>query len=265
MRILFIGDVVGKPGRRILRERLSSLKKRFAADLTIANGENLARGLGATTQLIHEIQGYGVQVVTMGNHTWRRPDLAEGIDSLEGVVRPANYPPDSPGTGGIVFDAGKGRLAGILNLVGRVYMDPADCPFRTGLETAERLKERTSVVILDMHAEATSEKIAMGLYLDGKVSAVIGTHTHVQTADERILPGGTAYITDVGMTGPHGGVIGMKSEQVLTRFVTGMPSRYEVAEKDMWLHGVLVDVDDETGRAVSIERISEIFEDPLQE
>jgi len=202
LRILFVGDVVGKPGRRILRQRLVSLKQEFAADLTIANGENLAAGLGATPQLVRDIQGYGVQIVTMGNHTWKRADLAKGIDSLEGIVRPANYPPDSPGVGSIVYDIGGGRLVGVFNLVGRIYMDAADCPFRAGLRIAEELKRQTPIVIVDMHAEATSEKVAMGIYLDGKVSAVFGTHTHVQTSDERILPGGTAYITDVGMTGP---------------------------------------------------------------
>ena len=260
MRIFFIGDVVGKPGRRILRDHLASIKLRLSPDLTIANGENLAAGLGATPQLIREIQGYGVQVVTMGNHTWRRPDLIKGIDTLERVVLPANYPPGAPGADSVIYDLGGGTRAAVLNLLGRVYMDPNDCPFRAGIEAAKRLREQTPVVIVDMHAEATSEKVAMGLYLDGKVSAVLGTHTHVQTADERILPGGTACITDVGMTGPHDGVIGMKAEQVLTRFVTGIPSRYEVAEGDLRLHGVLIEVDESSGRATSIERISEQFD-----
>lgn len=257
MRILFIGDVVGSPGRRILRDYLPSVKERYAPDVTIANGENLAGGLGATPQLIREIMGYGVQVVTMGNHTWRRSELVKAIDSMDNIVRPENYPPGSPGAGSIIYNAGDGRRMAVFNLLGRIYMQPMDCPFRAGLELAEELRERTSVVILDMHAEATSEKMAMGWYLDGKVSAVLGTHTHIQTADERILPQGTAYITDVGMTGPHDSVIGMKPEQVLTRFVTGVPSRFEVAEKNLMLQGVVVEVDDSTGRAVSIERISE--------
>lgn len=262
MRILFVGDVVGKPGRRILGDHLDEIIDEFAADVTIANGENLAAGLGATPHLVREIQGYGAQVVTMGNHTWRRPDLIKGIDELENTVRPANYPPDAPGETSVVYDAGDGRLVAVFNLIGRIYMDPNDCPFRTGLELAEKLKRRTPIVIVDMHAEATSEKVAMGIHLDGKVSAVLGTHTHVQTADERILPGGTACITDVGMTGPHEGVIGVKSEQVLARFVTGIPSRYEVAEKDLFFHGVVIEVDDQTGRAQSIERISRKFDDP---
>ena len=261
MRILFIGDIVGKPGRRILRDRLDSIKREFAADLTIANGENLAGGLGATPQLIREIQVNGAQVVTMGNHTWRRAELINEIDELENVVRPANYTPDAPGAESVVYTLSDGRQAAIFNLVGRVYMDPNECPFRTGHRLAKKLKEQTPIVILDMHAEATSEKVAMGLYLDGKVSAVLGTHTHVQTADERILRGGTAYITDVGMTGPHGGVIGMKSKQVLTRFVTGIPSRYEVADNDLIFNGVMLEVDDQTGRAIGIERIAERFEE----
>jgi hypothetical protein len=244
-----------------LRDRLDSLKHEFAPDLTIANGENLAGGLGATPQLIREIQVNGVQVVTMGNHTWRRAELIKEIDELENVVRPANYKPDVPGAESVVYTLKDGRQAAIFNLVGRVYMDPNECPFRTGHLLAGKLKEQTPIVILDMHAEATSEKVAMGLYLDGKVSAVLGTHTHVQTADERILRGGTAYITDVGMTGPHGGVIGMKSKQVLTRFVTGIPSRYEVAENDLIFNGVMLEVDDQTGKALSIERIARSFEE----
>jgi metallophosphoesterase (TIGR00282 family) len=256
VRILFIGDIIGKPGRAILREHLGPLKRELSIDLTIGNGENLAGGLGATPQLVREIQDYGVQVVTMGNHTWRRPDLIKGIDSLDNTVRPANYLPGAPGTGSVVYDLGDGRRAAVLNLVGRTFMDANESPFSTGLELANTLKKQTPIVIVDMHAEATSEKVAMGLYLDGKVSAVLGTHTHVQTADERILPGGTACITDVGMTGPHNGVIGMKAEQVLTRFAAGIPSRFEVADGDLWFHGVVVEVDDATGRALSIERIS---------
>ena len=260
MRILFVGDVVGKSGRRILRDHLASLRQELSADLTIANGENLAGGLGATPQLIREIQGYGARVVTMGNHTWRRPELIKEIDTLDNVVRPANYPPDSPGAASVVYDLGDGRRVAVFNLVGRVYMDPAENPFRIGLKLAEELREQTPIVILDMHAEATSETVAMGLYLDGKVSAILGTHTHVQTSDERILPGGSAYITDVGMTGPHDGVIGMKAQQILTRFATGIPSRYEVADKDPQFHGVILEVDDETGRALSIQRVSRHFD-----
>jgi metallophosphoesterase (TIGR00282 family) len=259
VRILFIGDVIGGPGRRILRDYLDMVKQQYAPDLTIANGENLAGGLGATPQLIREISTYGVQVVTMGNHTWRRADMLKGIEMLDNVVRPANYPPSSPGEGSIVYELDGDRRVAIFNLVGRVYMDPNDCPFRRGLEIARTLREETPIVILDMHAEATSEKAAIAWYLDGKVSAVLGTHTHVQTADERILPQGTAYITDVGMTGPHDSIIGMKQEQVLTRFVTGIHSRYEVADQNLQLDGVVVDVDDLTGQALHIERVSQQF------
>jgi len=197
----------------------------------------------------------------MGNHTWRRSDFIEGIDSLDNTVRPANYLPDTPGAASVVYDLGDGRRAAVFNLVGRIFMDDNESPFRAGLELAKTLKKQCPIVIVDMHAEATSEKLAMGLYLDGKVSAVLGTHTHVPTADERILPGGTAYITDVGMTGPHNGVIGMKAQQVLSRFAMGIPSRFEVADGDLWLNGVLIEVDDSTGRARSIERISRQFDE----
>jgi hypothetical protein len=256
LRILFIGDVVGSPGRRILKECLPSLKHQYAPDLTIANGENLAGGLGATPQLVREITDYGIEIVTMGNHTWRRAELVSGINNLDNVVRPANYPPDSPGQGSIVYDARSGRRVAVFNLVGRIFMEPFDCPFRTGYKMAEKLKAQTPIIILDMHAEATSEKIAVATYLDGKVSAVLGTHTHVQTADERILPGGTAFITDVGMTGPHDSIIGMKPEQVLTRFITGIPSRFEVADSNLRINAVFLEIDDHTGKALSIERIS---------
>ena len=178
---------------------------------------------------------------------------------MDNVVRPANYPPDSPGAQSVLYDTADGKRVAVFNLVGRVFMENNDCPFRTGLRLGNQLKMQTPIVILDMHAEATSEKMAMGRYLDGKVSAVLGSHTHVQTADERILPQGTAYITDIGMTGPHDGIIGMKAEQVLTRFATGLPSRFEVGEKNLQLHGVSVEVDEDTGRAISIERISKTF------
>ncbi len=256
MRILFIGDVVGDPGRRILRELLPLLKLEYTPDVIVANGENLAGGLGATPQLIREITEYGVQVVTMGNHTWRRAEFIKGIDTFPNVVRPANFPPSAPGSKTIVYEVGEGRRVAIFNLVGRTFMEPNDCPFRVALEIAESLRAQTPVVVLDMHAEASSEKMAMGWYMDGKISAVLGTHTHVQTCDERILPQGTAYITDVGMTGPHDSIIGMKQEQVLTRFVTGIPSRYEVAEGNLRLHAVVVDIDETTGRATHIERIA---------
>jgi len=255
LRILFIGDVVGSPGRRILKECLPPLKQQYWPDLTIANGENLAGGLGATPQLVREITGYGVQVVTMGNHTWRRAEFIAGIYDLDNVVRPANYPPDTPGVPSLIYEIGDGRRVGVLNLLGRIYMEPFDCPFRIGLQMVEKLRQQTPCIILDMHAEATSEKMAIGWYLDGRLSAVLGTHTHVQTADERILPQGTAYITDVGMTGPHDSIIGMKPEQVLTRFVTGVPARFEVADRNLCLNAVFVEIDDRTGKATSIERI----------
>ncbi|MBI5118670.1 TIGR00282 family metallophosphoesterase [Candidatus Poribacteria bacterium] len=260
MRILFIGDVIGGVGRRILRDHLPALKQQYQPDLTIVNGENLAGGLGATSKLLHEITTYGAQVITMGNHTWKRSELIKDIDTLDNVVRPANFPPGTPGKRTVIHEIGDGRRAAVFNLVGRIFMEKNDCPFRAGVEIARQLREQTPVVILDIHAEATSEKIAMGWYLDGKVSAVLGSHTHVQTADERILPNGTAFITDVGMTGPHDGVIGMKNRQVLTKFVIGVPSRYEVSDGDPQLHGVFVEVNDSTGRATGIERISLKFD-----
>jgi metallophosphoesterase (TIGR00282 family) len=262
LKVLFIGDIMGKPGRSILREHLAFLKDEYAPDVVIANGENLAGGLGATAQLIREITDSGVHIVTMGNHIWRRPEFIKEIDSLDNVVRPANFPQDSPGVPKIVYDVGDGRRVAVFNLVGRTFMESNDCPFRAGFELAQELRKRTPIVILDLHAEATSEKMAMGWYLDGKISAMLGTHTHVQTADERILPQGTAYITDVGMTGAHDGIIGMKAEQVLTRFVTGIPSRYEVAEEDLRLSGVVVVIDDNTGHAISIERVFRPFANP---
>jgi metallophosphoesterase (TIGR00282 family) len=256
LRILFIGDVVGSPGRRILRECLPALKEQYRPNLVIANGENLAGGLGATPKLIREITEYGVHVVTMGNHTWRRAEMVKGITLLDNVVRPANYPPGTPGENYLIYDLGSGRRIAIFNLLGRIFMEPFDCPFRAGMQLAEKLRQQTPVVILDMHAEATSEKMAVAWYLDGKISAVLGTHTHVQTADERILPKGTAFITDVGMTGPHDSIIGMKPQQVLTRFVTGIPARFEVADENLRLNAVLVEIDDETGMAKKIERIA---------
>jgi hypothetical protein len=256
LRILFIGDIVGSPGRKVLRECLPPLKEQYSPDLTIANGENLAGGLGATAQLVREITDYGIQVVTMGNHTWRRAEFIHGINLVENVVRPANYPPGSPGADRIIYETGDGRKVAVINLLGRIYMDPIDCPFRIGLQLIETLRSQTSIIIVDIHAEATSEKMALGWYFDGKISAALGTHTHIQTADERILPRGTAYITDVGMTGPHDSIIGMKPEQVLTRFVTGIPARFEVADANLRLNAVFVEINDETGLALRIERIS---------
>ena len=259
MRILFIGDIVGKPGRRILAQLLPALRREFQIDFVIANGENSAGGFGITRETFEEIVGAGVDVVTGGNHIWQAREVYPLLDSDLRLLRPANYPPGTPGRGGGVFHPpgarGKAGVA-VLNLEGRIFMDPLDSPFRVGREQAERLRQETPVIVVDFHAEATSEKSALAWYLDGRASAVVGTHTHVQTADERILQGGTAFITDVGMTGPRESIIGMGREEVLQRFLTLLPVRFDVAKGPAQLNAVVVDVDDASGRAGAIQRVS---------
>lgn len=254
MNILFIGDIIGKVGREMLTSSLPSLISRMDVDFTIVNGENAAAGFGLTTNNASELFSAGVNVITSGNHIWRRPELVSRLMNEKAILRPANYPPFSPGSGRGIYET-KGVKVGVINLLGRIFMDPIDCPFTAVDREMEKLKVETNVIIVDMHAEATSEKIAMGWYLDGKVSAVLGTHTHVQTADERILPNGTAYITDAGMTGPIDSVIGVKKEIVIKKFITGLPSRFEVADGKAKLEGVLVEVDPSTGRSSKIKRI----------
>lgn len=256
MVILFIGDVMGRPGRRQVARLLPRLREEFSVDLVVANGENAAGGLGATAETLNELLDSGVQVITLGNHTWRKRDFVKDIERFDRVVRPANYPPGVPGRGSMVAVLPDGRRAAVTNLLGRVYMDPVECPFRRGLELVTALRAETPIVIVDMHAEATSEKVALGWHLDGRCTAVVGTHTHVQTADERVLPGGTAYITDAGMTGPWDSVIGMERDLVLHRFQTGMPVEFKVATGRPGLAAVVIDADDETGRARSIVRIA---------
>lgn len=258
MKILFVGDIVGSPGRRALREFLPEIKREFSVDITIINAENAAGGLGATPEILDELFGYGVQAATMGNHTWRKKALVRSIDRYRNVVRPANYPPGNPGQGWALVDLPDGRRLGLVSVLGRVYMEAFACPFEKSLEAVEALRESTNTILVDAHAEATSEKVALGWHLDGRCSAVIGTHTHVQTADERILPGGTAYITDAGMTGPRDGVIGVKKDLVIQKFVTGMPASFEVAKTAPMLNAVVIETDDDTGKAVSIERIQRI-------
>ncbi len=256
--ILFVGDIVGRPGRRILSRLLPDLRKEVGAHLVIANGENSAGGSGITRETLGDILAAGVDVVTGGNHTWQAKEAYALLDSEPRLLRPANYPPGTPGRGAGVFEApgaGAVRVA-VLNLEGRVFMQPLRSPFEVGAEEVERLRRETPIIIVDMHAEATSEKAALAWYLDGRVSAVVGTHTHVQTADERILPQGTAFITDAGMTGPRDSIIGMEREGVLQRFLTLLPTRFEVASGPAQLNGVVVDVDAETGRALRIARVS---------
>ena len=258
MLLLVVGDVHGRPGRRILKERLPRLRARYDARFIIANGENAAGGAGLSREVADEIFAAGVDVITGGNHIWQHRDAFELLDAEARIVRPLNYPPGVPGRGTTVATSKDGVAVAVLNLQGRVFMPEVDDPFRTVRAEIEAVREQARVVVLDFHAEATSEKIAMGWYLDGEISALIGTHTHVQTADERILPKGTAYISDVGMTGPRDGVIGMDRERILERFLTSLPVRFEVASGPAQLNAVAVDVDEETGKARRIERILEV-------
>ncbi len=255
MRILFIGDIVGSPGRTIAENVLSGFREQEKIDAVIANGENAAGGSGLTPRIADSLFNSGVDVLTSGDHIWKKKEIYEYLDTTNKVVRPANYPDGAPGKGSTVVDIGDAGKFGVINLVGRVFMDAVDCPFARVRQEVEKLRQETPIIIVDIHAEATSEKVAMGWYLDGIVSAVIGTHTHIQTADEKILPQGTAYITDCGMTGPYDSVIGRKKEQILTRFVTQLPTRFEMASEGVEMHGVIVDVDDKTGKARSIKRV----------
>ncbi len=255
MRILFIGDVVGQPGRRAVATLVPKLRQEREIDFVIANGENSAHGAGLTASTVDALLSSGVEIITSGDHTWDQKEIYEVIEHEPRLVRPLNFPPSAPGRGSTVVEREGKAAVGVINLIGRVFMPNNDCPFRAAEAEVARLKKQTNVIIVDLHAEATSEKIAMGRFLDGKVSAVIGTHTHVATADEQILPKGTAYISDVGMCGPHDSVLGRNVESVLKRFLTQMPHKMEVAEGDVALCGVVIDVDESSGRARSIERI----------
>ena len=251
MKVLFIGDIIGRPGRKIITERLSELTKQGAIDLVIANGENAAGGFGITPEICHEILAIGIDVITSGNHIWDRREIYDVIDTMP-ILRPANFPPGVPGRGYLIHETKNGIKVGIVNLQGRVYMTSLDCPFRKSDKILEEIKKETPIIIVDFHAEITSEKIAMGWYLDGKVSAVVGTHTHVQTADARILDEGTAYITDIGMTGPRDSVIGIRKDVILKRYLTAIPLRFEVAKEDPIMSYAIIDIDNKTGKAISI-------------
>lgn len=255
MRILFIGDIVGKPGRRALEILLDKVISDHRVDFTVANGENAAGGIGMTPAIAGEIFELGIQVITTGNHIWAKKEIISYLEEEPRILRPANYPPGVPGRGAGVFDAGNGTKVAVLNLEGRVFMKHLDCPFRAGEHWAEDLGKKAKIILVDFHAEATSEKLALGWFLNGKVSALVGTHTHVQTSDERILDGGTAFVTDVGMTGPQASVIGVRKEVALDRFLTQIPWKYDVASEDVELQGVMIDVDPVTGKAFGIERI----------
>ncbi|MDD5135917.1 MAG: TIGR00282 family metallophosphoesterase [Candidatus Omnitrophica bacterium] len=255
MRILFIGDIVGEPGRRAVAELLPGIKKANDVEFVIGNGENVAGGSGVTPALADELLESGIDVITSGDHIWKRKEIIDRIDSDRRILRPANYPSGAPGFGSTVIKSESGIEVGVINLIGRVFMQALECPFRAAKEEIEKIKNKARVIVVDMHAEATSEKIALGWYLDGQVSAIIGTHTHVQTADEKVLPNGTAFLSDAGMTGPLDGVIGRKKEQILARFLTQMPMKFEMAEGDIQLQGAVIDIDDKTGRANTIKRI----------
>ncbi len=256
IKILFIGDIVGSPGREAIKKIVPRLKEEQPIDFVVANAENASGGSGITVAVAEELFSAGVNVITAGDHIWKKPEIFELIAREPRILRPLNFPAGAPGRGAGVFKIpGSGIKIGVINVNGRVFMEPLECPFRTALAAAQELAGETRSIIVDIHAEATSEKVALGYYLDGKVSAVLGTHTHIQTADEKILAQGSAYISDVGMTGPYDSVIGRKVEDVLTRFLSLIPVRFEVAQGNIQLHGALVEIDEATGKARSIVRI----------
>jgi hypothetical protein len=284
VKLLFIGDIVGQPGRRAVAELLPKLREQHALDFVIANGENSAGGSGITPKIAEEIFSAGVDVITTGDHLWDQKEVMELLQNEKRFLRPLNYPPGTPGQGSAIFpiplkrwgettgepsgrrevsareDARPTNLSiAVLNAQGRTFMPPLENPFLLALDEVKRLREQTKIIFVDFHAEATSEKIAFARMLDGQVSAVVGTHTHVQTADEQIFPGGTAYLTDAGFTGPHESVLGREIEPVLKRFLTGMPQRFEVAKDHVQLHGCMIEIDDASGKAVKIQRVSEIL------
>ncbi|MCX7842433.1 MAG: TIGR00282 family metallophosphoesterase [Clostridia bacterium] len=259
MKILFIGDVVGNPGRKAVKELLPDIRKKLGIDFCIANCENAAGGSGITYVVAQELYKSGIDAITLGNHTWAKREILNFIDCDPRIVRPANYPEGTPGNGSTII-SGPGGKIGVLNLLGRVYMDSIDCPFKAADRELQYLKRNVKAIVIDMHAEATSEKCALAWYLDGRVSCVLGTHTHVQTADERILPFGTGYITDVGMSGPYEGIIGIDREIIINRFITHIPAKFEVSKGPVQFNAVYVEVDESTGRTVKIERIFRIVE-----
>jgi metallophosphoesterase (TIGR00282 family) len=257
VKLLFIADVVGQPGRKVVKALVPDLRRRLELDLVIANGENSAGGSGITVKTAEELLAAGVDVITSGDHLWDQKEVLELLERERRFVRPLNYPPGTPGQGSAIFER-KGRPpVAIINLQGRTFMPPLDSPFQAAAEEVERLRQTTRLIFIDFHAEATSEKVALGRFLDGRVSAIIGTHTHVQTADEQIFPGGTAFLCDAGFTGPHDSVIGREIEPIVKRFLTNMPQRFDVARHRVLLQGAIVELDDFSGRALSIQRVSE--------
>ena len=257
MRILVIGDIIGSPGRRATKEAIRQIKNEQKIDCVIANGENLSHGIGMTKKNFEEMREAGIDFFTSGNHILKKPDIFPEMEKKKvRIIRPANFPPGVPGRGWTIVTSASGAKIAVINLLGRVFMRyNVDCPFRSLKEIVQEAKKVTDIIVVDFHAEATSEKMAMGFFMDGEVSAVVGTHTHIQTADEKILPKGTAYITDLGMTGAYDSVIGQKKEIIIQRFLTSMPLKFEIATDNVWLHGAVISVDEKTGRAQQITRI----------
>src|ERR1700730_6764558 len=256
MRLLFIGDIVGRPGRDLVRQGLAGLVEYHSVDFVTANAENAAAGFGITREIGDQLLDWGIEVMTSGNHIWDKKEALDYIGTEPRLLRPANYPAGAPGNGSYLARTRDGRSAGVVNVMGRVVLLNIDDQFQVVLREIEALKQRTRIVFVDFHAEATSEKIAMGWHLDGKATAVVGTHTHVQTADERILPKGTAYLTDVGMTGPHDSIIGVEIDAALGKFLTALPAKFETATGNPRLNAVVIEADEQTGRAIDIERLS---------
>ena len=258
MIVLFIGDIIGEPGRRVITKRLQKVIEHHQVDVVIGNGENVAGGFGITPDLAGDLFDLGFAALTTGNHAWDKKEIMDFFRKESRLLRPANYPPGAPGKGTLVLELPSGEKLGLLQVMGRAFMPALDCPFRVAEREVAHLRDQTTAIIVDMHAETTSEKMAMGHFLDGQVTAVVGTHTHVQTADEQILPKGTAYLTDIGMTGPVHSVIGFKKDLVIEKFVTQLPRRFEVAAGPAVFSAVLVTLDSATGKAVAIQRIREM-------
>jgi metallophosphoesterase (TIGR00282 family) len=256
VKLLFIGDIIGKPGRQAVSRELHRLVDRHMVDLVIANGENAAGGFGITEETANDLFKCGIHVLTSGNHIWDKKDSLDFINREERLLRPANYPEGTPGRGSALFVTAGGAKVAVLNLEGRVFMNNLDCPFRTADREIARLRAETPIIFVDFHAEATSEKASLGWYLDGRVSAMIGTHTHIQTADERILPDGTAFLTDAGMTGGVDSVIGVRKEEAITKFLSQLPVKFDIAKNNLRLNGAVIVVDELSGKALSIERIN---------
>ena len=261
IKVLFLGDVFGRPGRRLVRELLPTLVNRYEVDLVAANAENASGGLGLTVKAAEELFESGVDLLTSGNHIFKHKEIIDYMEREERLLRPANYPEPAPGRGSVLVETNGGVPVGVINVMGRVFMAPLNCPFQAADQEAARLEaEGARVILVDVHAEATSEKKALGWHLAGRVGAVLGTHTHVQTADQTVMDGGTAYVTDLGMTGPHDSIIGMKIGPVLDRFLTGRPTRFEAARKGLRLEGAVVELESDSGRAVKILRIQEVLD-----